>query len=48
MSYFQKGFGKKLASPEFGEVTKRVSQLQISLDYFKPINGTMQVNDERF
>lgn len=45
LSYFQKGFGKKLASPEFGEVTKRVSQIQISLDYFKPINGTMQVDD---
>lgn len=45
LSYFQKGFGKKLASPEYGEVTKRISQLQIGLNYFKPINGTMQVDD---
>ena len=45
LSYCQKGFGKKLKSPEQGEVTKRVSQFQIGLDYFKPVNGTMQVND---
>jgi hypothetical protein len=45
LTYLQKGIGKKLINPDQGKLTKRVSQFQVGLNYYKPLNGTMEVTD---
>jgi hypothetical protein len=45
LTYFQKGIGSKIKNPELGKETKRYSQLQIGLDFYSPINGSLTTFD---